>query len=168
MAPIVFPGIVKAEHQSAIGLWVMLKNAEIQRRLLSARYNHFLFMPEPHPMILWITTIYDSGFGPRWMPCYLDLKSKMGCLTTRLLAETGYYPLISFAEEHPEQPTNVRTITIRPQQCRNFLAWLEQAHQIPNTGYAHVTKEHLKRAYEQEKPKILQKLSASTPIKFID
>ena len=167
-AQIVFPGIVKAEHQSAVALWVMLKSEEVQRRLLSARYNHFLFMLEPHPMILWITTIFDTGLGPRWMPCYLDLKTKTGKRSALLLADTGYYPLIYFAIEHPEQPANVRTNAISPKQCENFRLWINQANTIPARGYAHLSKEHLKKAYEQEKPRILQKLRASTPIKFID
>jgi eukaryotic-like serine/threonine-protein kinase len=168
MAQIVFPEILSAKHQSAVGLWVMLNSTEIQRRLLSARYNHFLFMLEPHPMILWITTIFDSGIGPRWMPCYLDLKTKKGRESTFLLAETGYYPLIYFAIEHPDQPANVRTNAISPKQSKNFLTWLEQADQIPARGFASLSKEHLKKAYEKEKPKILQKLTASTPVKFID
>ena len=167
-AQIVFPDIVKAQHQTAVALWVMLESAEVQRRLLSARYNHFLFMPEPHPMILWITTIFDSSLGPRWMPCYLDLKTKRGKLSALLLAETGYYPMIYFSLEHPEQPSNVRTNAISPEQCENFKSWVTQADAIPGRGYAHLSKAHLKKAYEQEKPKILQKLQAAAPIKFVE
>ena len=80
----------------------------------------------------------------------------------------GYYPLIYFAKEHPDQPANVRTNAISPKQCENFRQWIEQAQKVVNQGYANVTKDHLKHAYEQEKPKILKKLRASTPIKFID
>ncbi|MCM1982673.1 serine/threonine protein kinase [Lyngbya confervoides] len=167
-AQIVFPGVITTEHQQAAALWVMLESEEIERRLLSARYNHFLFMPEPHPMVLWITTIYDSTLGARWLPCYLNLKTTQGQRTAMLLAKTGYYPLIYFALEHPEEPANVRTNAISPEQCQNFPRWVRHAQQIPDRGAAQLSKDYLKRAYEQEKPKILMKLNAATPLKFFD
>ena len=58
-----------------------------------------------------------------------------------------------FALEHPDQPANVRTNAIPPEQCRNFRIWLDQANRIPAKGYAALTKEHLKNAYEREKTK---------------
>ncbi len=169
VAEIVFPEFVTSQDQKAVGLWVMLQNSEIERRLLSARYNHFLFLLEPHPLVLWITTIYDSALGARWLPCYLDLKSKKGEQTAMLLAQKGYYPLIYFALEHPEQPANVKTFTISPEQCNHFQNWVGLARQIPARGALSVSKDFLKKAFEKEKPKILQKLHASsTPLKFID
>ena len=29
----------------------------------------------PHPMVLWLTAFYNKLEGPRWLPCYLDLKN---------------------------------------------------------------------------------------------
>jgi serine/threonine-protein kinase len=168
MAEIVFPQILQTQQQTAVALWVMLPQLDIQKRLLSARYNHFLCVMSPHPMVLWITTIYDSGLGARWLPCYLDLKSRRGQEMALLLGKTGYYPLIYFALEDAEQPVNVRSLAISGEQCKLFQEWVMLAQQVPNVGAASLSKQRLKEEFTKIKPKIIQKLEAVKPIKFIE
>ncbi len=67
---IVFPRIVKTKTETYPSLWVMLNKQDIMNRMISIRYNQFLFLSSPHPMILWITVIYNPNYGARWLPCY--------------------------------------------------------------------------------------------------
>ncbi len=160
-AEIVFPQPLRSQHQEAPALWVMLHQAEIQSRLLNTRYNHFLYLPSPHPMVLWITTIYDGIHGPRWMPCYLDLKDPRGQQLVTLLSETGYYLLLFFALEDPEQPANVMTLPIAAYQRQMFQDWLRMARQSIAVAPANTSKHALKTEFDKLKPKILRKLEAS-------
>ncbi|NCJ08511.1 protein kinase [Synechococcales cyanobacterium C] len=160
-AEIVFPQPLRTQHEEAPALWVMLSRSEIQSRLLNTRYNQFLFLPSPHPMVLWITTIYDAIHGPRWMPCYLDLKDPRGQQVVNLLSEMGYYPLLFFALEDSEQPANVMTLPIAAYQRQMFQDWLKMARQSLVVAPATTSKRVLKAEFEKLKPKIMQKLEAA-------
>ncbi|MEO0373052.1 MAG: serine/threonine-protein kinase [Cyanobacteria bacterium P01_A01_bin.17] len=161
IADIVFPSVLESEHQEAIGLWMMLSRNEIQQRLLNARYNQFLCTMQPHPMILWITTLYDRSLGARWLPCYLDLKHARGRKIANLLSQTGYYPVLFFAREDPEQPANVRTFSIAPDQRVRFQEWLQQSKHALSVDSSMTSKRLLKAELEKNKPKILRKLQLS-------
>ncbi|MGB7416684.1 MAG: serine/threonine-protein kinase [Thermosynechococcaceae cyanobacterium] len=161
IAEIVFPNLLHSEHQDAVALWMMLSRDEIQQRLLNARYNQFLCTMQPHPMVLWITTLYDRKAGARWLPCYLDLKQARGQKIATLLSQTGYYPLLFFAAEDPEQPANVRTFSIAPDQRHRFQEWLQQSRQALSVASPTTSKQLLKAELEKIKPKILRKLELS-------
>jgi eukaryotic-like serine/threonine-protein kinase len=141
-------------------LWVMLKQEEIAKRQLCTRYNQFLFMPSPHPTLLWLTVLYNREHGPRWMPCYLDLKNTQGQTMTRLLAQSGQYRLLSFAQENPERCAHVHLLTIAPQQCKNLLEWATTAQMAKPTAQFMLSKDLLKRELENIKPRILMKLES--------
>jgi serine/threonine-protein kinase len=170
IAEIVFPRLLTSEQEEAVGLWVMLSRAEIQQRLLSTRYNHFLCLMAPHPMLLWITAIYDPQLGARWLPCYLDLKLEHSQRFLQLLSSQGYYLLLFFAAGFSEEPANVKTLTIAPYQRQLFQNWLKMANQALSTARPMDSKQVLKSEFERIKPSILQKLenakSASTPAIF--
>ena len=74
----------------------MIERDDILSRIKDMRYNQFLFLNSPHPMILWITVIYNPHRGPRWLPCYLDLKSQTSRQVTAALAKTGSYKILFF------------------------------------------------------------------------
>ncbi|HEY9668113.1 MAG TPA: serine/threonine-protein kinase, partial [Coleofasciculaceae cyanobacterium] len=88
LATIVFPHILKANKEFLATLWVMLDKKDIQNRLISTRYNQFLFLPSPHPIVLWLTALHNREYGARWFPCYLDLKTDLGQKIVRLLGES--------------------------------------------------------------------------------
>lgn len=164
IADIVFPQVLTTQKQKATALTVMLPGSEVRQRLLNARYNQFLYTIHPHPMVLWITTIYDRMSGPRWLPCYLDLKDPRGKKTTELLSQTGYYPLIFFAREDPEQPANVCTVPIAPYQRQVFQDWLRMSQGAVVPGSAAVSKQMLKAELDKIKPTILIKLETAQHI----
>ncbi|NJN38248.1 MAG: serine/threonine protein kinase [Acaryochloridaceae cyanobacterium CSU_3_4] len=166
IADIVFPQLLQTEKEEAIALWVMLPQAEISQRLLNTRYNQFLCTIHPHPMVLWITTIYDPVSGPRWLPCYLDLKDARGEKAVQLLSQTGYYPLIFFAREHPQQPTNVCTVPIAPYQKQVFQDWMRISRGAVVPGSMATSKQLLKAELEKIKPNIVTKLENAQEQRF--
>ncbi|WP_299405774.1 serine/threonine-protein kinase [Acaryochloris sp. IP29b_bin.148] len=168
IADIVFPQFLQTEKEEAVALWVMLPRSEVSQRLLNTRYNQFLCTIHPHPMVLWITTIYDPLSGPKWLPCYLDLKDARGEKAVKLLSQKGYYPLIFFAREDPEQPANVCTVPIAPYQKQIFQDWLRISRGAVVPGSAMTSKQMLKAELEKIKPNILIKLENAQGQKFKD
>lgn len=168
VADIVFPQLLQTEKEEAVALWVMLPRSEVSQRLLNTRYNQFLCTIHPHPMVLWITTIYDPLSGPKWLPCYLDLKDTRGEKAVQLLSQKGYYPLIFFAREDPEQPANVCTVPIAPYQKQIFQDWLRISRGAVVPGSAMTSKQMLKAELEKIKPNILIKLETAQGQQFKD
>jgi eukaryotic-like serine/threonine-protein kinase len=168
IAEIVFPQVLTSDESEAVGLWVMLSRAEIQQRLLSTRYNHFLCLMAPHPMLLWVTAIHDAQIGARWLPCYLDLKLEQSQQMLRLLGSQGYYLLLFFASETCSEPANLKTVTIAPYQRQLFQDWLTMAKQSLSTARPSVSKQILKTEFERIKPSMLKKLekarAANAPV----
>ncbi len=156
---IVFPHVVRSSDGNFASLWVMLDQQDIFNRLSSVRYNQFLFMTSPHPMILWITVLYHRQHGPRWLPCYLDLKTTSGQRFARLLGESGCYWLLFFAMEHPEKCQNLMTSTIASSQCQTLKEWANTS-QVMRGGKPQVTKRLLRQEFEKLKPEILSKLQS--------
>ncbi|NJM89841.1 MAG: serine/threonine protein kinase [Hydrococcus sp. RU_2_2] len=154
---IVFPNLIKASEGTFTSLWVMLDRQDIQNRLSSIRYNQFLFMPNPHPTILWITVLYNRQHGPRWLPCYLDLKTPAGQKLARLLADTGNYWLLFFAIENPQRCQQVMRSTIAPNQCKMLQEWADTS-QVLQAGKPQIAKNILKQELEKLKPRIVGKL----------
>lgn len=163
-ASIVFPHIIRirANNEDIATLWVMLKKQDIQNRQVSTRYNQFLCVTVPHPMVLWITVLHNKEHGARWLPCYLDLKSKSGTgqKIVRLLGESGSYRLLFFALSEPEHCANVMTSTIAPAQRTLLKEWANKSQTVVSSGQAQLSKRILKQELEKLKPKILMKLEA--------
>ncbi len=90
---IVFAQLINTHLGEAPVLCVMLDKEDVAKRISSKRYNQFLYLGDPYPMLLWITVIYNPEHGEKWLPCYLDLTSKSnankGQQITRALAEKG-------------------------------------------------------------------------------
>ena len=157
---IVFPHIICPEQGGFASLWVMLNEEDIVNRLSSIRYNQFIFITNPHPMILWITVLYHPEHGPRWLPCYLDLKSSSGQRFARSLGESGSYWLLFFALEKGRQCQHVLSTTIAPGQCQNLREWADKS-QLLRGGKPQITKRMLKQEFEKLKPMIVRKLQTA-------
>lgn len=160
IAEIVFPHPLRTSRGVVATLWVMLTKQEIQNRLSSTRYNQFLFLLSPHPMMLWITALHSREHGPRWLPCYLDLKTPLGQEMVRQLGETGSYRILFFAVEEPQRCANVMTSTIAPNQCKMLLEWAATSQALASATVPQMSKKLLKQELEKLKPKILLKLEA--------
>ncbi|BAZ10348.1 serine/threonine protein kinase [Calothrix sp. NIES-4071] len=160
VADIVFSQPIRVNDEVIPALWMMLPIIEIQKRSVCTRYNQFLFIPSPHPMLLWVTVIYNRRFGAKWLSYYLDLKSNLGQETVRLLSEKGYYRLLFFAREQPTHPSHTLISTIASSQCRRLKEWLLLSHTLPSSANPQISKTYLKTEYEKIKPQILAKLSS--------
>jgi eukaryotic-like serine/threonine-protein kinase len=132
-AQVSFPKMMRVGGQPVVTLWVMLDSYEEVKKIKLSRlynlvYKTFLCTPTPYPLALWITAFYNHMFhqdnGPRWMPCYLDLKTKQGMDIVRLLAAKGEYQLLLFAKELPQKCAYVTTIQINPGLQANLQEWV--------------------------------------------
>ncbi|MBC6473925.1 MAG: hypothetical protein GDA48_14890 [Hormoscilla sp. GM102CHS1] len=80
-------------------------------------------------MVLWLTVLYNQRQGPRWLPCYLDLKTAQGQEMARQLGKIGRYWLLLFPTvrgrpeklEGPHTCAEVMTITLNQGQCSQML-----------------------------------------------
>ena len=164
---IVFPRLMNSSQGAFPSLWVMLDQQDIKNRLLSTRYNQFLSIMSPHPMVLWITALYNSESGIRWLPCYLDLKHSTGKRTAMALGELGYYRVLFFALTSPQSCQHVVTSTIASPQRNKLFAWVEQSNQVGTSqGSPKMSKQLLRKEFETLKPKIqfkLESLEMDTP-----
>ncbi len=156
---IVFPAVLNSVEGPFASLWVMLQEQDILTSIASIRYNQFLFLTTPHPMVLWITALYHQEQGPRWLPCYLDLKTPVGQQMALTLGETGNYWILFFDLEEGKQCSQAITTSIAPNQCKMLKEWANQAQSL-RMGQPQMSKRMLKRELEKLKPKILLKLEA--------
>ncbi|MGB3613358.1 MAG: serine/threonine-protein kinase, partial [Elainellaceae cyanobacterium] len=111
-AEIVFPELMKVNGELFATLWVMLPYEDIERIAASIPYNKFMFLASPHPVLLWATVLYTHEHGPRWLPCYLDLKTTQGQQMLRILGKTKHYRLLCFSIEDPERCAYTKLLTI--------------------------------------------------------
>lgn len=159
-AKIVFPHVLKTKNETTPTLWVMLDRQDIKNRQSSTRYNQFLFLPSPHPMVLWITALYNPLYGVRWLPCYLDLKTNTGIQTTGMLGDRGSYRILFFAIEDHQHCANVMKSTIKPAQCQLLKDWTRNSEEFHAPPQPQKSKKFLMQEFEKLKPKILKKLEA--------
>jgi serine/threonine protein kinase len=153
-----FPNPIRTDQGMLPSIWVMLSEKEIFSRQTCTRYNQFLFAPSPHPSLLWLTVLYTRKEGARWLSCYLDLKTPQGQQMTRLLSESGQYHLLFFAKEEPQRCAHRMTSTIALAQCELLKKWLTMGQMTPGLNQFNATKNQLKLALEDLKPKVLMKL----------
>lgn len=159
IADIVFPHPIRINEQMLAALWVMLPQQEIQRRLQSTSYNQFLFITSPHPMMLWITVLYNLQHGAKWFPCYLDMKTHQGQEITRLLAEAGCYRLLLFARESPQSSgACLPSLTIASAQCQRLREWAKTSQILISSADPQRSKSLLKNEFEKIKTQIVRKL----------
>lgn len=160
---IVFPRIVPYEDDFKVSLWTMLTEQDIQKRKNNIRYNQFVFQSYPHPMILWISVLYSLEDGPRWLPCYLDLKTNIGQQVTKILGDSKEYHLLFFALHKPEKCREVVPFKVMLKQRTNLIQWgnVSKAIAISDPSQAVASKRKLKQDLEQMKPKIILEIQKS-------
>ena len=154
---IVFPRILEANEGTYASLWIMLDHNDILAYGMSNRYNQFIYMPNPHPMLLWLSVLYTRGQDPRWLPCYLDLKTPMGQQLTRLLAQRGRYWLLSFAMQHPKKCQKMTSLTIANEQRSMLTGWADSSQSLVGSK-PQITKKLLRQEFNKIKPEIITKL----------
>lgn len=161
IADIVFPHPLLTSQRTLATLWAMMPQDEIDRRRISTRYNTFICTMAPHPMILWLTVLYSSSHGPRWLPCYLDLKNSLGEEIACLLGETGTYKLLLFAPKPPRGCAHVLPCTVADPQRRMLKEWVLTARTRPSLGAVNTSRELLRNEYKNNlMPRVLQRLES--------
>lgn len=143
-------------------IWVMLPHAEIQtiqiHRLYNQIYQTVLSCLNPYPMLLWLTAIFNPHQSRRWFPVYLDLKSRQGQETVRLLIEHKAYQVLFFDLEPPHCCSHQITVTLKPEQYPQLQYWLILAQSQPSTDFREQSRRLLKAEYDKLKPRIEQEL----------
>lgn len=161
VAEIVFPHVLKTKRTKMATLWVMLPQTEIDKRLSSTRYNTFMCTMSPHPMTLWLTVLYNSAHGPRWLPCYLDLKTQSGQDMAFLLGRTGIYKVLFFAIEEPKRCSHVVACNVARPQQKLLQEWVMTARNHPSLGDPTISKNMLKNELSTNlKGKVLHQLES--------
>ncbi len=161
---IVFPQLVDTGQKSVAALWLMLSQQEIKNHALSTRYNQFIFMTSPHPMLLWVTVLYNRQLAPKWLPCYLDMQNPQNRRLVSLLAENERYPLLFFTLETPNSCAHVLSSRIDQAQRQMLKTWVQQSQNLPPTSQAHLSKQLLKQQYKQMQSRILQHLESKPQV----
>ncbi|MDZ8224742.1 MULTISPECIES: serine/threonine-protein kinase [unclassified Nostoc] len=161
---IVFPQLIDTAQGAMTALWLMLPKQEIKNYALSTRYNHFIFMTSPHPMLLWVTVLYNRQLAPKWLPCYLDMQNPQNLKLVSLLAENEHYPLIFFTLEAPHSCTNVLSSRIESTQRQMLKNWAQQIHTLPPASQPQLSKQLLKQQYKQMQSRILQHLESQPQV----
>lgn len=162
---IVFPRLIDTHLGETPVLCVMLDRDELERRINSTRYSQFLYLGNPHPMLLWITVLYRVDCGAKWLPCYLDLKSNKGQQIARCLAETGKYRILFYDLNEPQQCQHVVSLTVTSSNRKMLQQWANLSQVTASIGDISMSKQILKQELEKLKEKILIKVQAA---KFTD
>lgn len=164
VAEIVFYQAFRTSEQVWPTLWVMLPQQSIQADWIRTPYNNFICTMTPHPMALWLTVVYTSTKGLRWLPCYLDLKSPTGLELSELLARTGRYKILFFALEDPQRCAHVAEANIVVPQCKLLKEWITIAKPQRSVGSPQDSKAILKAELNGKlKPKIAKLLESIYP-----
>ncbi|MFM2305267.1 MAG: hypothetical protein RLZZ135_2680, partial [Cyanobacteriota bacterium] len=96
-AEIVFPQLIQQDDDTElVTLWIMLSRDDIEKYKHNKPHAQFMFVASPHPMLLWLTTLYQDEQHYRMLPCYLDLKKPVGEKTLKVLTRSNTYRLFLF------------------------------------------------------------------------
>lgn len=166
VAQIVFPQVYSRGQESVMTIWVMLPAQEIQslqiNRLYNRIYKNFLCTMSPHPMVLWITALYNrfhsKETGPRWLRCNLDLKTAQGQAMIRLLAKKEGFQILLFALDRPDRCAHVINVPLRKEQCSMLEQWAIVSQSTPSVDSAATSKQLLQAEFETLKPRIVKEL----------
>ncbi|MEH2251136.1 serine/threonine protein kinase [Nostoc sp.] len=161
---IVFPQLLDTAQGSMTALWLMLPKQEIKNYALSTRYNQFIFITSPHPMLLWVSILYNRQLAPKWLPCYLNMQNPQNLRVVSFLAENERYPLILFTLEAPHSCTSVLSSRIEPTQRQMLKTWVQQSHSLPPASQPQLSKQLLKQQYKQMQSRILQHLESEPQV----
>ncbi len=159
IAPISFPHLLHTLQGTIPTVWAMLPKQEINKFLGKKHGTEFISKMSLSPMLLWVTVLCDSQFSlTRWLSYFLDIQDTRGHKILRTLSETGYYHLLFFPLEEPNNCAHVMTLTLtakQRQQITDLLTLNENANEFISPKQAKII---LKAEYERKKVEIMRKL----------
>ena len=158
-AEIVFPQLIQYQDTELATMWIMLSRGDIEKYRNNKPHSQFLFVGSPHPMLLWLTTLYQNEQQHRMLPCYLDLKKPIGEKILQILNQTGNYRLILFALEGDERCVCTIEGKVPTRKMQVLKEWLLESQNTPaNHGQIKESKRSLKEELETLKPKLVASL----------
>jgi eukaryotic-like serine/threonine-protein kinase len=158
-AEIVFPQLIQYQNTELATMWIMLSRSDIEKYKNNKPHSQFLFVGAPHPMLLWLTTLYQNEQQHRMLPCYLDLKKPIGEKTLQILTQTGTYRLILFALEGDEHCVCTIEGRVPLRKIQLLKEWSLESQNSPAThGQIKESKRSLKEELESLKPKLVASL----------
>jgi eukaryotic-like serine/threonine-protein kinase len=158
-AEIVFPQLIHHEGKELATLWIMLSHEEIKKYKQNKPHSQFLFIASPHPMLLWLTTLYQSEQSHRMLPCYLDLKKPISEKIMQVLIQSSTYRLVLFALDGDERCVSVVTGNIPRQKNQRLKEWSLESQNSPSVpGQIRESKRWLKEELDALKPKLIDSL----------
>jgi eukaryotic-like serine/threonine-protein kinase len=158
-AEIVFPQLIQDRETELATMWIMLSRSDIEKYRNNKPHSQFLFVGSPHPMLLWLTTLYQNEQQHRMLPCYLDLKKPIGEKILQILNQTGSYRLILFALEGDEGCVCTIEGKVPTRKMQLLKEWLLESQNTPaNHGQIKESKRSLKEELETLKPKLVASL----------
>jgi serine/threonine-protein kinase len=155
---IVFPKLTKSKEGVFASLWTMLEPEDILKVNLRSTfcYNHFLFQAYPHPMLVWINLLYSHKYEPKWLPCYLDLKTELGNKILRSLVKYNLYYILLFTINKPEKYQQIIKLEISHINAKEIKKILQISANWQGEKNPEASKKILKKQFEQVKVKILE------------
>jgi eukaryotic-like serine/threonine-protein kinase len=158
-AEIVFPQLIQQDGTELATLWIMLSRDDINRYKQNKPHAQFLFVASPHPMLLWLTTLYQDEQQYRMLPCYLDLKKPIGEKTLKVLTQSNTYRLCLFALEGDDHCVCVISGNIVSRKVQFLKDWLVESQNSP-AAHSQIkeSKRWLKEELETLKPKLINSL----------
>lgn len=157
---IVFPCLTESQEGSFSSLWTMLESDEVNHFIPKSTFcfNHFLFQLNPHPMILWANLLYRRNYEPKWLPCYLDLKTEIGYQIVNNLLTKNFYYIILFELNKPEKYKQLLSVKITDDKIKKieqFLDKISASPSSPSSSQAQLSKVALKKQFESVKSTII-------------
>ncbi len=158
-AEIVFPQLIQHEGNELATLWIMLSREDINKYKQNKPHAQFLFVGSPHPMLLWLTTLYQDEQQYRMLPCYLDLKKPIGEKILQVLTQSGTYRLVLFDLEGDEHCVQTTSGNIVSKKIKLLKEWSIESQTIPaSPGQIKESKRQLKEELDNLKPKLVASL----------
>ena len=158
---IVFPQTLDIAPKSVTTICLMLPEEEIHKRAVCQIRNQFIWITDPHPMLLWVTLLYTPALGLKWLPCYLNMQNPQNHQLVYALAEHERYPVVCFTLEAPHDCANVLSSYIDFNRRQMLKTWVEQSKSLPPSAKAHLSKNLLKEQYKQMQAQILQQMAVA-------
>ncbi|CCH66856.1 serine/threonine kinase [Richelia intracellularis HH01] len=159
---IAFPCLLNTQQGLFPTFWAMLPRKEITTFLnTTSTLTEFISKMNIYPMILWGIILYkeDSTFH-RCLSYYLDLNTNSNKIDRIIhkLSEIGYYHLLLFSLEEPQECSHVITIHLNINQRKELLFYLENRHTYNVLMSKEQVKTKLKSQYEQLRVRLINNI----------
>ncbi len=160
---IVFPSLTNAKEGNFSSLWTMLESKEINifQPQSTFCFNYFLFQLKPHPMILWINLLYQRNYKPKWLACYLDLKTEIGYQISNNLVSTPLYYILLFELAKPDKYKTMLMTEISQEKINQIENFILKSASVSGANKVQESKSALQKQFLTIKDKIISAIEKS-------